>query len=113
MFDWSWFRKFRKFCIPSEDYAYNFVQWQIGVGSMWSEAIGVAPLKDTFHSTHVQPEAATDGDVPGDILNEHYPDLHSAVSLFSKGTELPRILLVVRTYVEQTDEFLKRSVCPW
>ena len=55
---------------------------------MWSEAIGVAPLKDTFHSTHVQPEAATDGDVPGDILNEHYPDLHSAVSLFSKGIEL-------------------------
>ena len=32
--------------IPSEDYAYNFVQWQIGVGSMWSEAIGLAPLKD-------------------------------------------------------------------
>ena len=29
------------------------------------------------------------GDVPGDILNEHYPDLHSAVSLFSKGTGLP------------------------
>ena len=46
------------------------------------------PWKDTFHSTHVQPEAATDGDVPGDILNEHYPDLHSAVSLFSKGTGL-------------------------
>ena len=32
--------------IPSEDYAYNFVQWQIGVGSLWSEAIGLAPLKD-------------------------------------------------------------------
>ena len=46
------------------------------------------PYKDTFHSTHVQPEAATDGDVPGDILNEHYPDLHSAVSFFSKGTVL-------------------------
>ena len=94
----SW--NFRKFCIPSEDYAYNFVQWQIGVGSMWSEAIGVAPLKDTFHSIHVQPEAATDGDVPGDILNEHYPDLHSAVSLFSKGTELPGIPFMVRTSVK-------------
>ena len=37
---------FRCSFIPSEDYAYNFVQWQIGVGSMWSEAIGLAPLKD-------------------------------------------------------------------
>ena len=72
---------------------------------MWSEAIGVAPLKDTFHSTHVQPEAATDGDVPGDILNEHYPDLHSAVSLFSKGTELSEITFMVQTSVEQTDKF--------
>ena len=36
------------FFISSEDYAYNFVQWQIGVGSMWSEAIGLAPLKDRF-----------------------------------------------------------------
>ena len=39
-------RNFLCLFIPSEDYAYNFVQWQIGVGSLWSEAIGLAPLKD-------------------------------------------------------------------
>ena len=29
----------------SADYAYNFLQWQIGVSSMWAWAIGLAPLK--------------------------------------------------------------------
>ena len=73
----------------SADYAYNFVQWQIGFSSLWAWSIGIAPLKDTFHSIHVQPEADADGDVPGDIFNEHFPDLHAAVSLFSMGPFVP------------------------
>lgn len=75
----------------SADYAYNFIQWGIGVSSMWAWAIGLAPLKDTFHSIHVQPEVEVegDGDVPGDLFNEHFPDLHAAVALFSMGPFVP------------------------
>ncbi|CBY40788.1 unnamed protein product, partial [Oikopleura dioica] len=67
----------------SPDYAYNFLQWNIGFQSLWGEAAGLAVLKDTFHSVHVQPEVEADGDVPGDIFNEHFSDLHAAVSTFS------------------------------
>ena len=31
-------------------------------------------FSDTFHSIHVQPENQADGDVPGDLFNEHFPD---------------------------------------
>ena len=73
----------------SADYAYNFLQWQIGFSSLWSWSIGISPLKDTFHSIHIQPDVSADGDVPGDIFNEHFPDLHSAISLFSMGPFVP------------------------
>jgi len=72
----------------SPDYAYNFLQWNIGFQSLWAEAAGLAVLKDTFHSVHVQPEVEADGDVPGDIFNEHFSDLHAAVSTFSSGKSL-------------------------
>ena len=103
----------------SADYAYNFIQWNIGVSSLWAWAIGVAPLKDTFHSIHVQPEVEVDGDgaVPGDLFNEHFPDLHAAVSLFSMGPFVPgdRIgyedeLILSRAY--RSDGFLLRMSQP-
>ena len=53
----------------SADYAYNFIQWQIGFSSMLAEALGLAPLKDTFHSITIQTENDADGDVPGDLFN--------------------------------------------
>ena len=56
---------------------------------MFAEAIGLAPLKDTFHSITVQTANDANGDVPGDLFNEHWSELHAAVALFSKGPFVP------------------------
>ena len=36
---------------------------------MFAEALGIAPLKDTFHSITIQTESDADGDVPGISLS--------------------------------------------
>ncbi len=44
----------------SDDYALHlknpaYLQWNIGISSMFADAIGIAPFKDVFWSTSVQP----------------------------------------------------------
>ena len=39
----------------SDDYRAGSDQWQIGVISVFTQALGIAPFKDTFWTTKTQP----------------------------------------------------------
>jgi hypothetical protein len=45
----------------SDDYTFHLLnkkqQWEIGISSMFADAIGLAPFKDVFWSTSLQPDA--------------------------------------------------------
>ena len=40
----------------SADYAYNFIQWTIGITGMLTDSIGLAPHKDTFYTVPEMPD---------------------------------------------------------
>lgn len=50
----------------SGDYHPGKGQWKIGVSSLFAAAMGIAPFKDTFWTTEVQP-----GNPYGMIINYH------------------------------------------
>ena len=55
-------------------------QWRIGVSSMFSSVLGLAPFKDVYWSTKTQP-----GNPYGPKATESYPELESAISTLSTG----------------------------
>lgn len=58
-------------------------QWRLGYSSLLSWAVAVAPFKDGFYSTHVQPGGSV-GDKP-----EVSPSLQAAISILSHGPVAP------------------------
>ena len=62
----------------SADYAYNFVQWTIGITGMITDSIGLAPHKDTFYTVEEMPDN-------GLGWKERNSDLHCAVATLSTG----------------------------
>jgi len=69
----------------SGDYASHLTdpkssQWAIGISSMFAEAIGIAPFKDVFWSTSIQPGANYTGS-PMEVL----PDRQVLIATLSTG----------------------------
>lgn len=64
------------------DYHSVPIQWTIGVTSIFARAVGIAPTKDNYWSTSVQ---------PGNPFNktEPYPRIQAAVSTLSAGPVAP------------------------
>lgn len=66
----------------TNDYATNFEyggeQWRLGVSSIFSSALGLAPFKDVYWTTGVQP-----GNPYGAKAIDPYVELNSAVSLLT------------------------------
>lgn len=69
----------------SNDYGGNaYVQWNIGITSMFAYAVGLAASKDNYWSTQYQP-----GNPYGPSRNEPFNRLQAAVSTFSTGPVAP------------------------
>eukprot|EP01120_Amphizonella_sp_Union-15-10_P008061 TRINITY_DN2821_c0_g1_i1.p1 TRINITY_DN2821_c0_g1~~TRINITY_DN2821_c0_g1_i1.p1 ORF type:complete len:734 (+),score=155.15 TRINITY_DN2821_c0_g1_i1:26-2227(+) len=66
----------------SDDYHPDNAQWKIGVSSIVAYALGLAPSKDNFWTTPVQPGNPYN-------LKEDYPELESAVATYSTGPVAP------------------------
>ncbi|XP_033764085.1 uncharacterized protein LOC117345186 [Pecten maximus] len=64
----------------SEDYHLVDDQWKIGVSSIFADAMGLAPYKDTFWTTKTQ-----QGNSRYPDITEPYPALQSLVSTLSTG----------------------------
>ncbi|XP_062608013.1 uncharacterized protein LOC134269826, partial [Saccostrea cucullata] len=64
----------------SQDYHLEPEQWRIGISSMLASAIGLAPYKDTFWSTHQQT-----GNPRYPDIREPYPALEALISTLSAG----------------------------
>jgi hypothetical protein len=66
----------------TNDYATNWdyggEQWRLGVSSIFSAALGLAPFKDVYWTTSVQP-----GNPYGDKAVDPYTELNSAVSILT------------------------------
>lgn len=67
--------------VPGANYYHN--QWRIGYSSLLAWAVAVAPFKDNYWSTSLQP-----GSSVGNSL-EISPALHEAISVFSAGPVTP------------------------
>ncbi|XP_055899049.1 uncharacterized protein LOC106054416 [Biomphalaria glabrata] len=63
----------------SHDYNPGLRQWDIGVTSMFVDAVGLAPYKDTFWTTQKQPGS------PYKTMTEPQPELHSVLATLSTG----------------------------
>jgi len=68
----------------STDYHPGATQWTLGVTSIFAHAVGLAPTKDNYWSTSVQP-----GNPYKDNPTEPYTRLQSAVSTLSAGPVAP------------------------
>jgi len=68
----------------STDYHPGATQWTLGVTSIFAHAVGIAPTKDNYWSTSVQP-----GNPYKDNPTEPYNRLQSAVSTLSAGPVAP------------------------
>ncbi|KAK7471361.1 hypothetical protein BaRGS_00035999 [Batillaria attramentaria] len=66
----------------SGDYRAGSDQWQIGKASVFADAMGIAPFKDNFWTTEVQPGNRYK-------LNETHPELQAAVAVLSTGPVAP------------------------
>lgn len=62
----------------SDDYHPDNSQWHIGISSILAYALGLAPSKDNFWTTTVQPGNPYN-------LQEDYPELESAIATYSLG----------------------------
>ncbi|XP_048245597.1 uncharacterized protein LOC124128193 [Haliotis rufescens] len=63
----------------SDDYHPGTQQWRIGVSSVFAWAIGIAPFKDNFWTTTVQPGTSYKG------ATEPYTELNALVATLSTG----------------------------
>ncbi|XP_059175577.1 uncharacterized protein LOC131955455 [Physella acuta] len=63
----------------SGDYQPGGRQWDIGISSMFADAVGVAPFKDTFWTTEVQAGS------PYGVKTEKHTGLNSVISTLSTG----------------------------
>ncbi|XP_046561028.1 uncharacterized protein LOC124270049 [Haliotis rubra] len=63
----------------SQDYHPGQDQWRIGVTSMLAYAIGIAPFKDNFWTTTIQPRGKHSN------RTEPYPELNAVVATLSTG----------------------------
>jgi len=68
----------------STDYHPGATQWNVGQTSIFAHAVGIAPTKDNYWSTSVQP-----GNPYKDNPTEPYTRLQSAVSTLSSGPVAP------------------------
>jgi hypothetical protein len=72
----------------STDYAFHLEdeaqQWAMGISSIFADAIGLAPFKDVFWSTSVQPSAPYKGS-PHEVL----PDREILIATLSTGPVAP------------------------
>lgn len=70
----------------SDDYAWNWEfgseQWRLGVSSMFSAALGLAPFKDVYWTTSSQP-----GNAYGTYAIDPYVAINSAVSILTGDQE--------------------------
>ncbi|OWF39492.1 uncharacterized protein LOC110464957 [Mizuhopecten yessoensis] len=64
----------------SDDYHLVDDQWKIGISSIFADAMGLAPYKDTFWTSETQ-----SGNSRYPDITEPYPALQSLVSTLSKG----------------------------
>lgn len=66
----------------TNDYATNWdyggEQWRLGVSSIFSAAVGLAPFKDVYWTTSVQP-----GNPYGSKARDPYTELNSVVSILT------------------------------
>lgn len=67
--------------VPGANYIH--LQWRLGYSSLLAWALAVAPFKDGFYSTHVQPGGSVGNAV------EISPALQAAISLLSMGPVAP------------------------
>lgn len=68
--------------VPGPGAGYK-AQWRMGFSSIFAWAIGVAPFKDNYWSSSIQPGSSV-GSSP-----EVSPGLHNAISVFSAGPVTP------------------------
>lgn len=83
----------------SADYAYNFIQWTIGITGMLTDSIGLAPHKDTFYTVPEMPDN-------GHVLLVNYTFI-----LFY--TVLLKQLLVKQTKVSDGRSVIPIFTAPW
>ena len=59
------------------------IQWDIGLTDIWSYALGLAPFKDTFWTTPIQPGYSNHGKPVN--KSEWHCELESAMTTLSTG----------------------------
>ncbi|CAG0900286.1 unnamed protein product [Darwinula stevensoni] len=79
----------------SEDYLATFLNWDIGVSSMFAHALGIPAFKDTYQSSDYTVAArcsrlgGNDAETIEKCLRAFEPGLHSAISSLSAGPVAP------------------------
>jgi len=63
---------------PNKDHGMNYEQWRLGITSMFADAVGIAPFKDSFWTTSDQPHNHYKS-------REPYPALQALVSSLTAG----------------------------